>query len=116
MNSNVIYNRASGLIGNYLVAEGAEHSAELERLTRDYINIILYDLGSPSTIKELGDEIVATDEVLQALPFGVAMLLCVAVGEGTRQGFFAGIYESRRAKIKSGISSKKDVLPRQVSI
>lgn len=114
MTGNEIYNRAVELIGAYVAGCGENEDIMLKRQAKVFINQILSDLTFDVQISNLSDEILCDKDVLQALPFGVAMLICVAAGITEKQGFFAGIYESRRARIKSCTAQRTDTLPRQV--
>ncbi len=49
--------------------------------------------------------------VRDVMPFGVAMLLAQAEGDGENQSVFAGIYNQKRARC-GGKTSRIDVLPR----
>ncbi len=108
MTGERIYASAVSLLGECAVAAGSDDN--IRRMAVEFINKLLYDLGSSADIANLSDKIKANENILQALPFGLAMLICTAVGLTDRQGFFAGVYEARRSKIKACITTRRDAL------
>lgn len=50
------------------------------------------------------------------LPYGVAMLLAAARGDGDNQQLFASLYDQKRVSVRSDYESRVDVLPRGCDI
>lgn len=46
------------------------------------------------------------------LPYGVAMLLAAAGGDGDNQQLFAALYDQKRVSVRSGYERRCDTLPR----
>lgn len=46
------------------------------------------------------------------LPYGVAMLLAAAHGDGDNQQLFASLYDQKRVSVRSGYERRTDTLPR----
>lgn len=56
------------------------------------------------------DEPLPDMEAVQALPYGVAMLLAQAAGDGDNQALYAALYDRSRAASVAAV--RRDVLPR----
>lgn len=101
--------QALQLLGYEMPAGGADGRGLL------YVNKIAQELWS-YTNQGKYVPVEAPDEPLpdmlmeQALPFGVAMLLAQAAGDGGNQALYAALYDQRRAAAVSG--RRCDVLPR----
>ena len=110
MTGNDLYKRTLGLLG-YLNSNmvSANKDNLLKRAT-DIINQICFDLKL-KTISELENTIVATSERLDALCYGVAMLLAVSEGETEKNKLFAQIYNAKRAAVLCETQSVEDKLP-----
>lgn len=77
------------------------------------INRILSDLtGKQTSIKKLTEEIEGEEGLNDALVYGVAMFLALIDGDAVKQRAYCDIYNAKRRKYKSSISSVKDVMPR----
>ncbi len=46
------------------------------------------------------------------LPYGVAMLLAAAEGDGDNQQLFAALYDQKRVSVRQGYERRTDTLPR----
>lgn len=46
------------------------------------------------------------------LPYGVAMLLAAAQGDGDNQQLFAALYDQKRVSVRNGYERRTDTLPR----
>ncbi len=46
------------------------------------------------------------------LPYGVAMLLAAAGGDGDNQQLFAALYDQKRVSVRQGYERRTDTLPR----
>ncbi len=77
------------------------------------INRILLDLtDKPSHLKKLTDEIEEEQGLKDALIYGVAMFLALIDGDAVKQSAYCDIYNAKRKRYKSTITSVKDVMPR----
>lgn len=114
MTGNEIYKSAVSLIGGDTVCTFECDESLSLRSALNNINLLLADLAEGTKIESLNDEIQSDATVTGALPYGVAMLMCTQNGYYERQGFFAEIYSSMRAKCKNCVTSVKDVMPKQV--
>ena len=109
MTGREVLEQAAGLLGYGQPAEGGGSRGLL------YVNKIAEELWDYTG----GDRylpVSSPDEPLpplareQALPFGVAMLLAQAAGDGDNQALYGALYDRRRAAALSG--ERRDVLPR----
>jgi hypothetical protein len=105
-----IYKKVLSISG-YSASDQADFSQQviLERMP-DIINQICFDLKIPS-ISELENIIGATPKQIDALCYGVAMLLAVSEGETEKNKLFAQIYNSKRAAVLCETQSVEDKLP-----
>ena len=77
------------------------------------INRVLDDLTEkPTHIKKLNDAITDEQGLKDALIYGVAMFLALIDGDAVKQSAYCDIYNAKRKRYKSTITSVKDVMPR----
>ncbi len=105
-----IYKKVLSISG-YSALDQADFSQQviLERMP-DIINQICFDLKIP-TVNELENTIEATQKQIDALCYGVAMLLAVSEGETEKNKLFAQIYNAKRAAVLSETLLVEDKLP-----
>ena len=63
-------------------------------------------------IKKLNDEITEDKGLKDALIYGVAMFLALIDGDAVKQSAYCAIYNAKRKRYKSTVTSVKDVMPR----
>ena len=110
MTGNDLYKRTLGLLGYLNSNTVLANKDNLLKRATDIINQICFDLKL-KTISELENTIVATSERLDALCYGVAMLLAVSEGETEKNKLFAQIYNAKRAAVLCETQSVEDKLP-----
>ncbi len=104
------FDSARLLLGYQLNEDSAaEYPFELDALF--FFNCIYFELTG-STLQSVDCTISASPAVLDALPYGIAMLLALYVGDTAKQNFLADIFGAKRTKCRAGLSKIKDVLPR----
>lgn len=81
---------------------------------KELINQILCDLKQP-LIDELSANIKVSVEIAETLCCGLAMLLSLCEGDGTKNQLFTDIYNAKRASVLAEISFIEDTLPRAES-
>lgn len=117
-----VFERAMSLLGYtgvYGEVDGAQ-SAELFRRGLDIINQVTADLWPLEQGEADFVPLVSTQEALplspQAVegvaPYGVAMLLAQADGDGTNQAFYAALYQQKRNGVRRLKRERADALPR----
>ena len=104
-----IYKKVLSISGYSTSEDDFLQQVTLERMP-DIINQICFDLKL-NTISELENKIVATSKQLDALCYGVAMLLAVSEGETEKNKLFAQIYNAKRAAVLCETQSVEDKLP-----
>ncbi len=75
------------------------------------VNRIGDELFGMPGISVLSEEISSDSKTLNALVYGVAMLLALVMGSDEQNRIFARLYDMSRARLKSCSVSIKDVLP-----
>ena len=77
------------------------------------INRTLLDLTDKHIqVNKLTDEIEGDEKLSEALIYGVAMFLALIDGDAARQNVYCEIYNAKRKRYKSRLTSVKDVMPR----
>lgn len=111
MNGYDLYRRALALLG-YLDRDGAAADEEhLLRRAGDALVELCADLGVPPPAV-FTDRLTASAQALEALPYGMAMLLALSEGDAESNHFFCGLYNAKRAAAKAARGQIRDVLPR----
>lgn len=115
-----VFKRAMSLLG-YTGIDGAvdgAQSAELLRRGLDIINQVLCDLWPlEKTIQFMPmasiheDVPLAVETVEGIMPYGVAMFLAQADGDGANQQFYAALYQQKRNAVRRYKRRRRDVLP-----
>ena len=117
---NDVFNRARLLLG-YTGIDGAVNgaqSAELFRRELDVLNQVMADLW-PLEKDEVYQPLVNVNEniplsvaaVENVMPYGVAMFLAQADGDGANQQLYATLYQQKRNAVKKPLKTRADVLP-----
>lgn len=110
MTVNDIFGSARVLLG-YSLSEDSAAEYPFERDALFFFNCIYFELTG-LTLQALDSAVDASPVVLDALPYGIAMLLALYAGDTAKQNFLADIFNAKRAKCRAGIAKIKDVLPR----
>lgn len=115
-----VFRRAMSLLG-YTDIDGAvdgAQSAELFRRGLDMVNQVMAEVWP----LERRDAYVPLSSIVQdiplsqyavetVMPYGVAMFLAQADGDGTNQQLYASLYQQKRNVVKRPCSRRADVLP-----
>lgn len=111
MTANDIFERVVALLG-YSNSNGSQQGLEvIKSRTVNCVNQILSDLALDIAISDLNDDIMLNKVGLDALVYGVAMLLSLGMGDGEKNVLFAGLYNIKRSAYMSVITERSDVLP-----
>ncbi|MBQ0083869.1 MAG: hypothetical protein KBS52_03785 [Clostridiales bacterium] len=112
MTGNDLYLKTRTVLGAENVGIDRNDDALLKKEAAKMIAIILQDLGIDTEFSSMADEISCNANEEQALIYGLAMYICVALGLQNRQSFFAGLYASHRTRAKGKAERVIDVMPR----
>lgn len=105
-----IYNNVMSLLGiEDNRADIFEQSLKMRTLSA--INRIGDDLCLMEPIKDLMSGIKMPPLCMEALPYGVCMLLSLTDGDNSKNELFVEIYNSKRAKAKASLGARKNILP-----
>lgn len=117
---NEVFRRAMSLLG-YTGIDGAVNggqSAELFRRGLDLVNQLLAELwplertDAYVPLTALYQEIpLSTYAVESIMPYGLAMFLAQADGDGANQQLYASLYQQKRNSVKRPQSRRMDTLP-----
>lgn len=110
MTANEYFESAKALLG-YGMGEALVASYPFEVNALFFFNCSYFELTG-QTAPSLDTEIKAAPAVLDALPFGIAMLLALYAGDEAKQNFLAEVFEKKRRLCKGCKTLVKDVLPR----
>lgn len=115
-----VFLRAMSLLG-YTGIDGvvdAAQSAELVRRGLNIVNQVLADLWPlEKTIQftpmdSIHEDVPLSVEAVEGiLPYGVAMFLAQAEGDGTNQQYYASLYQQKRNAVRRYPRRRQDVLP-----
>ncbi len=108
------YTDAAGEIDSARYAELHKRAlATVEQLTGELSLAESGELAAP--LGSLREELPLSEETARlVMPYGVAMWLAAAQGDGDRQQLFASLYDQRRASVRHGYERRCDTLPREV--
>lgn len=59
----------------------------------------------------VNEKIQASKKAIEAIPYGVAMLISLSEGDAVSNRFFTEVYNAKRAMVKAAVSSVADVIP-----
>ena len=115
-----VFLRAMSLLG-YTGIDGvvdAAQSAELVRRGLNIVNQVLADLWPlEKTIQftpmaSIHEDVPLSVKAVEGiLPYGVAMFLAQAEGDGTNQQYYASLYQQKRNAVRRYPRRRQDVLP-----
>ncbi len=111
MTGNDVFNRALNLLGYLNSYTTKTDNQNLLKRVPDILNQICFDLKIPNIIK-LSDKIEASDKALDALCYGVAMIMALVEGDGAKNKMFTDIYNAKRAAALSSKDIIVDKLPK----
>ena len=116
-----VLRRAMSLLG-YTGVDGAVDGAQAAELLRRGLDVVnqvtaeIWPLEWPDAFRPLAslqEEISLSVYAIESiLPYGVAMFLAQADGDGTNQQFFAGLYQQKRNAAERAPARRMDALPR----
>ncbi len=104
-----IYKKSCSALGYFNLEEG--HSPLRGDAAKDMINQICGDLKL-KPIKSLSEELSFTQNQLQALIYGLCMLLSTALRDSDGNGAYSRLYKVKRATLLAESVSREDVLPK----
>ena len=116
-----VLHRALILLG-YTGIDGAVDGAQAADLLRRGLDVVnqvsaeIWPLERPDAFRSLTslqEEIPLSVYAIESvLPYGVAMFLAQADGDGTNQQFFASLYQQKRNAAERAPARRMDALPR----
>ncbi len=107
-----IYKKTMMLLG-YTDDKGEpQDNGRIHSRTLDAINQIGADLCGMEPIAGLYANVDIPQKALEAMPYGVGMLLSFGDGNTEKNSVFSDIYNAKRATAKASSCSVKDVIPR----
>ena len=113
MKGNDVYKRVLNLLGYINSDDSITSDVVLYKRSLHIFNQILLDLNQ----KELNDfesEMNLSKPYLEALIYGVAMLLSLNCGDAERNKIYTNIYNAKRSAALSSIETITDVMPTTV--
>ncbi len=110
MTGNEVLSRVFNLLGYINSASAKIVNDNLFKRGPDVINQICNDLNI-NCIIGLSDKINADSKSLDALCYGVAMIMALVEGDGDKNKVFADIYNAKRATVLSSKEFIEDKLP-----
>lgn len=112
MTGNDIYLKARTVLGAEAVGIDRNNEVAFKKEVVKMLGLLADDMEIEFTQQSLDTEIICSKSQEQALVFGLAMYICVALGLAERHNYFKGLYASHRTHAKSTFKSVSDVLPR----
>lgn len=107
-----IYKKALIRLG-YPEGVAANNDERLFQTAKEFINIICKDLKLP-LIKNIGEEINLSDEVLETLCCGVCMVISRSEGDKSKCDLYTTVYNFNRSRELCKTQHIKDTLPHTV--
>lgn len=121
MTGQDVFRQAMRLLG-YTDTLGELDSAqntELYKRALTVINQLICELSLSESgtmappLSSLRQELPLSEQTARGvLPYGVAMLLAAAEGDGDNQQVFAALYDQKRVSVRQGYERRTDTLPR----
>ncbi len=105
-----VYKRVLNLLGYINNDDSITSDSALYKRALYAINQILLDLKQEE-IESMNDSINIPKSSVEALIYGVAMLLALIGGDGERNRLFAELYNAKRSAALSEINTVSDVMP-----
>ncbi len=105
-----LYKRVLNLLGYMYSDDGITSDNLLYKRALYAINQILLDLGQ-NEIEDMNCEINLSKAQLDALVYGVAMMLSLIGGDGERNRLFANIYNAKRGGALNTVDNITDAMP-----
>ena len=109
MNGYMIYRKALARLGNENADEISLDNVQFTHVL-ELINQIASDL-KVNTINELSSEVENSNDVIEAICCGTAMMLALNQGDIAKNQIFTNIYNAKRAAVLSSTSHIEDTLP-----
>ena len=113
MTGNDLYERVMNLLGYVGNYDSITEDSVLYKRTLHVINQVLIDLKQ----EEIGDmncELNLSGAYIEALVYGVAMMMSLIGGDGNINRIFTDIYNSKRSAVLNETDSIVDLLPTPV--
>ena len=111
MKLNDIYKRAAQLTGAGDEFLGENDTRTFRSRALAAINSVLFDLCEKAPYDGLMCETDISEKAADAAVYGTAMFLSLAYGDTDKSSLFSGIYNQKRAAVKSAVGKISDVLP-----
>lgn len=111
MTVNSIYNSSIKLLGYNNLYLSLEDNDILKKRAVEFVNRIGADLFKMPPTDDFLEEFNVPEGCLEALIYGVCMLLSLSEGDGDKNRLFCELYNSKRAEAKAKVSKIKDVFP-----
>ena len=102
--------RVLNLLGYVYTDDKITHDSGLYKRSFYIINQILNDLNQ-AEIEDMNAEIKIPKKSLEALPYGVAMLLALTSGDSNKNHLFTEIYNSKRSAALCQKDNIEDKMP-----
>lgn len=115
-----VFLRAMSLLG-YTGIDGVVDAAQSAELVRRGLNIVNQVLADQWPLEKtiqftpmasIHEDVPLSVEAVEGiLPYGVAMFLAQAEGDGTNQQYYASLYQQKRNAVRRYPRRRQDVLP-----
>lgn len=106
-----VYRNVCDLLGRNISAADNLYDGNDMKNVLSAINRVIFDLtDKKGEITNLSQKINLTEPQSEALPYGVAMFLCLIEGDNERHAVFTEIYNKKRTRAKSHRSSVVDIM------
>lgn len=123
MTGQEVFRQAIRLLGytDTLGDPDSVQNTELYKRGLSVINQLVCDLSlsecgnMAEPMRSLQEALPLTERTARdILPYGVAMMLAAAAGDGDNQRLYASLYDQKRVSVRSGYERITDMLPRGV--
>ena len=121
MTGQEVFRQAIRLLGytDTLGDPDSVQNTELYKRGLSVINQLVCDLSLSESgtmaapLVSLRQDVPLTERTVRGiLPYGVAMMLAAAAGDGDNQQLFAALYDQKRVAVRNGYERITDTLPR----
>ena len=121
MTGQEVFRQAIRLLGytDTLGDPDSVQNTEIYKRGLSVINQLVCDLSLAENgqmaepMRSLKEELPLSERTARdILPYGVAMMLAAAAGDGDNQQLFAALYDQKRVSVRSGYERRTDTLPR----
>lgn len=116
MTVNNVYNSAIKLLGYNNAYLSIEDNDILKKRAVEFVNRIGFDLFKMPSVNGFLEEFNIPPNALEALIYGVCMLISLSESDGDKNRLFTELYNLKRSSFKSSVTKITDTFPASLEV